>query len=65
MKSVANAVSTPHPATPVGRMDKKLVALTRVSLVNSRNPATKRRPLERITCEVVRPTGNDVQGRQI
>jgi hypothetical protein len=41
VKSVANAVSTPHPATPVGRMDKKLVALTRVSLVNSRNPAKK------------------------
>jgi hypothetical protein len=37
VKSVANAVSTPRPATPVGRMDKKLVALTRVSLVNSRN----------------------------
>jgi hypothetical protein len=30
-----------------------------------RNPATKRRPLERITWEVVRPAGNDVQGRQL
>jgi hypothetical protein len=42
-----------------------LAALTRVSLVNSQNPATKRRPLERITWEVVRPTGNDIQGRQL
>jgi hypothetical protein len=65
VKSVANAVLTPHPAIIVGRMATKLVALKRVSLVNSRNPATKRRPLERITWEVVRPTGNDIQGRQL
>jgi hypothetical protein len=39
-------------------MDTKLVALTRVSLVNSRRSATQRRPLEWITWEVVRPTGN-------
>jgi hypothetical protein len=64
VKSVANAVSTPHPAIIVGRMATKLVALTRVSLVNSRKPAKKRRPLEQITWEVVRPTGNDIQGRQ-
>jgi hypothetical protein len=56
---------TPHPAITVGIMATKLVALTRVSLVNSRNPATKWRPLERITWEVVRPTGNAVQGRQL
>jgi hypothetical protein len=60
-----NAVSTPHPAIIVGRMDTKLVALTRVSLVNSQNPATKRRPLEPITWEAVTPTGNDIQGRQL
>jgi hypothetical protein len=65
LKRVANAVLTPHPEIIVGRMARKLVALTRVSLVNSRNPATKRRPLERITWEVVRPTGNDIQGRQL
>jgi hypothetical protein len=65
VKSVANEASTPHPAITVGLMDTKLVALTQVSLVNSRNPATKRRPLERITWEAVRPTGNDVQGRQL
>jgi hypothetical protein len=28
-------------------------------------PSHKRRPLERITWEVVRPTGNDIQGRQL
>jgi hypothetical protein len=65
LKSVANAVSTLHPDIIVGHMAKKLVALTRVSLVNSRDPATKRRPLEQITWEVVRPTGNDIQGRQL
>jgi hypothetical protein len=40
-------------------------ALTRASLVNSQNPATKRRQLEPITWEAVRPTRNDVQGRQL
>jgi hypothetical protein len=64
LKSVANAVSTPNPAIIVGSMATKLVALTRVSLVNTQNLATKRRPLERITWEVFRPTGNDIQGRQ-
>jgi hypothetical protein len=59
LKSVANAASTHHPAITVGLMATTLVALTRVSLVNSRNPATKRRPLEQIAWEVVRPTGND------
>jgi hypothetical protein len=54
-----------HPTRTPGLVATKLVALTRVSLVNSQNPATKRRPLERITWEVVRPTGNDVQGRQL
>jgi hypothetical protein len=43
----------------------KLVALTRVSLANSRNPATKKKPLEPITWEVVRSIENDVQGRQL
>jgi hypothetical protein len=62
---VAKEASTPHPAITAGLMATKWVALTRVSLVNSRNPATKQRPLERITWEVVRPTGNDVQGRQL
>jgi hypothetical protein len=57
--------SNPNPAITVGLMAKKLVALTRASLANSRNPATKRRPLERITWEVVRPTENDVQGRHL
>jgi hypothetical protein len=46
-------------------MAKKLVALTRASLANSLNLATKPRPLERLTWEVVRPTENDVQGRQL
>jgi hypothetical protein len=42
------------------------VVKTHTSLTcNTRNPATKRRPLERITWEVVRPTENDVQGRQL
>jgi hypothetical protein len=46
LKSVANAFSTLHPEIIVGRMAKKKVALTRVSLAISRNPATKRRPLQ-------------------
>jgi hypothetical protein len=41
VKSVANAVSTPHPEISVVLMATKLVALTRVSHVNSRNPATR------------------------
>jgi hypothetical protein len=65
VKSVANAASTPHPAIIVGLMATKLVALIRVSLVNSQNPVTKRKPLEWITWEELRPTGNDVPGRQL
>jgi hypothetical protein len=65
LKSEVNAVLTLHPSIIAGGMATKLVALTRVSLVNSRNPATKRRPLERITWEVVNTTGNDIQGRQL
>jgi hypothetical protein len=65
MKSVANEVSTPHPAIIAGHMATRLVALKRVSPVNSQNPATKRRPLEPRTWEVVRPTRNDVSGRQL
>jgi hypothetical protein len=65
VKSVSKEASTPHPAITVGIMDTKLVAVTRASLAKSRNPATKRRPLKQITWEVVRPTGNDIQGRQL
>jgi hypothetical protein len=65
VKSVTKEASTPHPEITVGLMATKLVALTRASLTNSRNPATKWRPLERITWEVVRPTENDVQGQQL
>jgi hypothetical protein len=64
-ENVANEASTPHPEIAAVLMATKLVELTRVSLVNSRYPATKRRPLERITWEVVRPTENDIKGRQI
>jgi hypothetical protein len=65
VKSVDKEASTPHPEITVGRMATKLVALTRTSLANSQNPATNRRPLERITWEVVRQTENDVQGRHL
>jgi hypothetical protein len=65
MKSVAKEALTPHPAITVRLMDTKLVALTRASLANSQNQATNRTPLEWITWEVVRPTENDVQGRQL
>jgi hypothetical protein len=65
VKNGDNAASTPRRAIIVGHMATKLVTLTRVSLVNSQNPATKRRPLERITWDVVRPTRNDIQGRQL
>jgi hypothetical protein len=43
----------------------KLEALTQVSRVNSRNPATKQRLLEQITWEVARTTENDVPGKQL
>jgi hypothetical protein len=43
----------PHQETIVGLVATKLVALTRASLAN------------RIIWEVVRPTGNDIQGRQL
>jgi hypothetical protein len=65
MKNGAKEVATPHQAITDGLMAIKLVAPTRTSLANSRNPATNLRPLERITWEVVRPTENDFQGRQL
>jgi hypothetical protein len=65
VKSEAQEVPTPPQAITVGRMAKRLVALTRASLANSRNPATKRRPLEPITWEAVGPTENDFTGRQL
>jgi hypothetical protein len=65
LKSVAKAVSTLLPAIIAGRMDIKLVTLTRVSRVNSLNQTTKRRQLEWITWVEVRPTRNDIQGRQL
>jgi hypothetical protein len=47
-------------------MDKfTMQGLSDKKIVNSRNPATKRRPLELITWEVVRPTRHDIQGRQL
>jgi hypothetical protein len=63
--SVNKEASTHHKAITVGRMDTKLVALTRAALANSQNPATNRRPLERTTWEVVRQPENDVQGRHL
>jgi hypothetical protein len=42
-----------------------LVKRTRAALATPPNPATKRRQLEPITWEAVRPTENDVQGRQL
>jgi hypothetical protein len=62
---VAKEASTPQPAVTVGLMATKLVALTRASLANSGDPATNQRLLESITWEAVRPTENDVQGRQL
>jgi hypothetical protein len=55
----------PSQAITVGRMATELVALTRASPANSQNPATNRRPPERITWEVVKQTENDVQGRHL
>jgi hypothetical protein len=49
----------------VGNMATRLVKRTRASLATPPNPATKRRQLEPITWEAVRPTRNDVQGRQL
>jgi hypothetical protein len=55
----------PPQAITVGLMATTLVALTRASPANSRDPATKRRQLEPITWAVVRPTENDVPGWQL
>jgi hypothetical protein len=55
----------PYPGNFSGRMDTKLIILTRVSPVSSRNQATTRRQLKRITWAVVRPTRNDIQGRHL
>jgi hypothetical protein len=65
VKSMANAAATPHPPITAGLVASKLVALTRVSLAKCQNPATKKRPLERTQWEVIKPTGNDVPGRQL
>jgi hypothetical protein len=62
---MANAVSTLLPKIIAGRMVKKLVTLTQVSPVNSRSQVTKKSQLERITWAAVRPTRNDIQGRQL
>jgi hypothetical protein len=59
VKSVGKETSSPHPEITVRHMATRLVALTRASLANSRNPATNRRPLDRITWAAVRPTEND------
>jgi hypothetical protein len=60
VKNGAKEVLTPQQAITAGLVATKLVALTRASLANSRDLATKPRPLERITWEAVRPTRNDV-----
>jgi hypothetical protein len=65
LKAFLKKERSDHPEVSVGRVVTKFVALTRVSLVNSQNSSTKRRPLEPITWEVVRPTGNDIQGQQL
>jgi hypothetical protein len=65
LKSVANVASILHPTIIAGRMDTNLITLTRVSSVSSRRQITKRRQLKRITWAVVRPTRNDIQGRQL
>jgi hypothetical protein len=64
-ENVANTIATLLPEIISGCMDTKLVTLTRVSPVNSRNQVTKRRQLEQITWVVVKPTRNDIQGRQL
>jgi hypothetical protein len=46
-------------------MVTRLVRCTRAALATPLNPDTKQRQLEPITWEAVRPTRNDVQGRQL
>jgi hypothetical protein len=60
VKSEAQELSTPRQAITVGHMATKLVKRTRASLETRPNPATRRRQLEPITWEAVRPTENDV-----
>jgi hypothetical protein len=55
----------PRQAITVGHMATRLVKRTRASLATLPNPATKRRQREPRTWEEVRPTENDVQGRQL
>jgi phage shock protein A len=64
-ESKAQEVSTPRQAITVGHMATRLVKRTRASLATHPKPATKRRQLEPITWEAVRPTRNDVQGWQL
>jgi hypothetical protein len=46
-------------------MATRLVKHTRAALATPLNPDTKPRQLEPITWEAVRPTKNDVQGREL
>jgi hypothetical protein len=55
----------PSASNYVGHMATSLVRRTRAALATPPNPDTKRRQLEPITWEAVRPTENDSQGRQL
>jgi hypothetical protein len=56
----------PHLQAPtVGLMATRWARLTKASLATPAILATKRRPLALTTWEVVRPTRNDVSGRQL
>jgi hypothetical protein len=61
----AQEVSTHLQAITVGLMATRLARLTQASLATPATLATKGRPLELRTWEAVRPTRNDVSGRQL
>jgi hypothetical protein len=65
LKSVVNAALTLTPTIIDESMGIKLATLTQVSLVNSRSQVTKGRQPERTTWAAVRPTRNDIKGRQL
>jgi hypothetical protein len=65
LKRVGNAASTPLPTITAGLVGIKLAILTQAYCVNCRSQVTNGRQPERTTWAAVRPTRNDIQGRQL
>jgi hypothetical protein len=61
----AQEASAHRKAITVGHMATRLIRRTLAALATPLNPDTKQRQLEPITWEAIRPTENDVEGRQL